>query len=620
MNIDVYGILLQAMAVLLGASIVVPLLAKKRKLAGWINTIVIAIASSLLLYVAYNAIFVMESSETQAIYFGGVGVYFLIDAFSGFFIAIIAFMAVISALYSIDYMEHYKDYSLRPYFINFPLFILGMVCIVTVDDLSIGFTVAWQLMTIASYFLIRFEYKNKENVRNANKYLILMELAWVFIVTGALIINGSAAGDSIHTLTQKIGASTGIVPVIVYALLFLGFSFKAGVFPFGQLWLPDAHSIAPSPISALLSGVMIKTGIYGIMRTFFWMIPHEGNTIDPLVWGAIIATFGVVTLFIGTSQSLKQSDAKRLLAYSSIGQIGYIVLAIGAGLYMYHSNNMFVKMLSFVAIIGILYHVLNHAIFKGLLFLTSGSILYETGTKDLNKLGGLMTFMPISAVIAGIASLSIAGVPPFSGFASKWTIISATLLGGSQVFFLALFGIIALFTSALTLACYVKFFGMSFASTGVEWNVEHKPHEVSWKMLLPKFILAILCILQGIIPFVYYDTFIKIFKSSSGSIIQHAFAELSTQNYVFTNAYGVTVNVPGMHYANAVAVPLVMIIIIIIGFAVAYMVRKSAGAQEKVMPTWLCGYQDLNNNNRYKDRHMFAALKSILWWTGGNVK
>lgn len=619
MNIDLYCTLLQAFAILLGASIIVPLLANRRKLAGWLNTIAVVIAAGLLMYVAYMAIFVQQSAETQAIYFGSVPVYFLIDAFSGFFIAIISFMAVMSALYSIDYMEHYKDYSLRPYYINFPLFILGMIGIVTVDDLSIGFTAAWQLMTIASYFLIRFEYKEKQNVRNANKYLILMELAWLFVVASSFLINGSAIGDSIHTLTQKIGATGDMIPV-VYALLLLGFGFKAGVFPFGQLWLPDAHSIAPSPVSALLSGVMIKTGIYGIVRTFFWMIPHEGHTVDPLVWGTIIASFGVVTLFIGTSQSLKQSDAKRLLAYSSIGQIGYIILAIGAGLYMYHSSNLFVQMLSFVVIIGILYHVLNHAIFKGLLFLTAGGILYETGTKDLNKLGGLLKFMPFSAVIAGIASLSIAGVPPFSGFASKWTIISSTLLGGSQVFFLALFGIIALFTSALTLACYVKFFGMSFASTGVEWNVEHKPQEVSWKMLLPKCILALLCIVQGIIPFIYYETIINIFRSSSGSVVQASFNELSAHNAVFTSAMGVTINVPGMQYANAIAVPLVVIIIVIIGFSVAYIVKKSAGSHEKVMPTWLCGYQDLNNNNRYKDRHMFAALKSLLWWTGGNVK
>jgi formate hydrogenlyase subunit 3/multisubunit Na+/H+ antiporter MnhD subunit len=131
-----------------------------------------------------------------------------------------------------------------------------------------------------------------------------------------------------------------------------------------------------------------------------------------------------------------------------------------------NSESDYLKLLALVVIVGALYHVINHAVFKGLLFLVSGSILYTTGTKDLNKLGGLIKFMPVSAVIAGIASLSIAGVPPFSGFASKWTIISSTVLAGSEVMFLAIFGIIALFTSAVTLSCYVKFFGMSFTSTG----------------------------------------------------------------------------------------------------------------------------------------------------------
>jgi formate hydrogenlyase subunit 3/multisubunit Na+/H+ antiporter MnhD subunit len=230
---------------------------------------------------------------------------------------------------------------------------------------------------------------------------------------------------------------------------------------------PDAHSIAPSPISALLSGVMLKTGIYGIMRTFFWMIPHGENVhFNGFIWGGIIATFGVITLFVGTVQSMKQSDSKRLLAYSSIGQLGYIIFAIGAALVLSNSGSHYLKLLALIVIIGALYHVINHAVFKGLLFLVSGSVLYTTGTKDLNKLGGLINFMPVTAVVAGIASLSIAGVPPFSGFASKWTIISSTVLAGSDVMFLVIFGIIALFTSAVTLSCYVKFFGMTFTSTG----------------------------------------------------------------------------------------------------------------------------------------------------------
>jgi formate hydrogenlyase subunit 3/multisubunit Na+/H+ antiporter MnhD subunit len=520
-------------------------------------------------------------------------------------------------------MEHYPDYKLWSYYINFPVFILGMIGIVTVDDLSLGFSISWQLMTVASYFLIRFEYREKGNVRNANKYLLLMELAWILILAGTFFIPGISAGDPLHEITSKIGGATGIYAYLIYGLLLVGFGLKAGVFPLGQLWLPDAHSIAPSPISALLSGVMIKTGVYGIIRTFFWMVPPGGADFatSGLLWGAIIASAGVVTLFIGTVQALKQHDAKRLHAYHSIGQMGYIIFGVGCALVMLNSGNEFVKLLSVIAIIGALYHTLNHTVFKGLLFLSTGSVLYSTGTKDLNKLGGLMKLMPVTTLVAGIASLSIAGMPAFSGFASKWTIISSSLLAGSEFLYLLIFGIVALFTSAITLASYVKFFGMTFASSGVEWNVTKKIKEVPAVMLIPKIILAVLCLVQGLLPFLYYDMFINIFKKSAGSVIQPMFAGVTLNGYIVNSVMGVTVSVPGMKGAlSFVAVPLVVLIIFIAAFVFAWLLKKSGGAEEKAAETWLCGYQDLNNLNRYVSKNMYAAFKKALWWTGGNVK
>ncbi|OHD63950.1 MAG: hypothetical protein A2176_15110 [Spirochaetes bacterium RBG_13_51_14] len=619
MNIDLYGILLSALALLFAAAVVVPFLSRKRKLAGWMNFILVAAAASMLLNISFISVFQGGGETTRVIQFGPVGIYFLIDGFSGFFIGIISFMAIMSALYSIQYMEHYPDYRLWSYYLCFPLFILGMIGIVTVDDLSIGFTVAWQVMTIASYFLIRFEYREKGNVRNANKYLILMELAWILIVAGTLFIDGVAMGDSLHAITAKLASTGGSSLLAVYGLLLVGFGFKAGMFPFGQLWLPDAHSIAPSPISALLSGVMIKTGVYGIIRTFFWMVPREGYT--GLLWGIVIASFGAVTLFIGTVQALKQHDAKRLHAYHSIGQMGYIILGVGSALVMLNSGSEFVKLLSVIAIIGALYHTLNHTVFKGLLFLSTGSVLYATGTKDLNKLGGLMKLMPVTAVVAGIASLSIAGMPSFSGFASKWTIISSDVLAGSQMMFLVMFGIVALFTSAITLASYVKFFGMTFASSGVEWNVSHTIREVPATMLIPKIILAVLCMLQGLLPFLYYGIFIDIFKNSDGSIIQPMFSGVSLDEYIVNSVMGVSVTVPGIKdLVSSVAVPLVVMLVIVTGLVFAWLLKRSGGAEEKVAPTWLCGYQDLNDKNRYAAHNMYSAFKKALRWTGGNVK
>jgi len=621
MNSDVYGILITAMGILLASAVLVPFAAGKRKLAGWLNFLFVTVAGAMLLNISYSTVF-GASQLSRLIHIGPLDLYFMVDSFSGFFIAIIAFMAMISAFYSIDYMEHYPEYSLRGFYVSYPLFILGMIGMVTVDDLSLGFTISWQLMTVASYFLVKFEYSKPEIVRGANKYLVLMELAWVFIIAGTFMVQGAGIGDSLHTIVQKMGAMPGHYQYLIFGLILLGFGFKAGIFPLGQLWLPDAHSVAPSPISALLSGVMLKTGVYGIIRTFFWMAPHsETFHYNGSFWGILIASIGVVTLFIGTVQSMKQNDSKRLLAYSSIGQVGYIIFGIGAALFMFNTQSEFLKLLAMITIIGALYHVLNHAVFKGLLFLTSGSVLYATGTKDLNRLGGLLKLMPVSAVIAGIAALSISGVPPFSGFASKWTLISSSLLAGSEVLFLLIFGIIALFTSAITLSCYVKFFGMTFTASGHEWNAEHEVKEVSAGMLLPKIVLTVLCIVQGLLPFVYFQAIIGVFKYSKGSIVHSAFNSINLNNHVFSSMMGVSVSVPGISgIASSVAVPGVVLLVFLGALLFSYLLRRSGGSEEREADTWMCGYQDLHNGNRYCNRNMFASLKLIFRWTGGNVK
>ncbi len=616
---DLYGKLILAMAILLCSAVIVPCIAEKRRLAGWLNFAFVAAAGAILLSISYSVIFV-KSLPTQLVSVGPLDLYFLLDGFSGFFLGIISIMAIVSAFYSIEYMEHYDDYGLRSYYANYPIFVLGMAGIVTVDDLTTGFTIAWQAMTITSYFLVRFEHRKSEIVRAANKYLVLMELAWLFIVIAALAA-GSSLGDSVHSVTRLLGETHGVRPYFIYGLIFLGFGFKAAVFPFGQMWLPDAHSIAPSPISALLSGVMIKTGVYGIIRTFFWMVPHsESFHFSGTFWGALIASFGVVTLFIGTVQSMKQSQSKRLLAYSSIGQVGYIIFGIGAALFMVNSENASLRMLGLIALVGVVYHVLNHAVFKGLLFLTSGSVLYSTGTKDLNRLGGLINLMPVTAFVAGIASLSISGVPPFSGFASKWTLVSTSLLAGGEALFLVIFGIIALFTSAVTLSCYVKFFGMTFTSAGAEWGVGKEVKEVPAGMLVPKLLLTALCLLQGLIPFFYFQTIIGIFAGSGGSAVSAAFRNLSVQDHVFNSAMGVSVSIPGLSSVSSIAAPAVLLAVFAAAFVIVALLRRAGGSKEREVPTWLCGYQDLHDKTRYRDKSMFAALKNLLYWTGGNVK
>jgi formate hydrogenlyase subunit 3/multisubunit Na+/H+ antiporter MnhD subunit len=345
------------------------------------------------------------------------------------------------------------------------------------------------------------------------------------------------------------------------------------------------------------------------------MTPAANPAFDGRAWGLVVASIGAATLFIGTIQSMKQIDAKRLLAYSSIGQIGYIVLATGAVLALGTTGEPALQALAVVAVIGALFHVLNHAIFKGLLFLTSGSILYATGTKDLNKLGGLIRLMPVSAVIAGIASLSISGMPPFSGFASKWTIISSSLLAGDMTFLLVLFGIVALFTSAVTLACYVKFFGMAFTSAGSEWNAGRTIREVPASMLAPKIALTAVALVQGLFPVLSVGLVLAALQRSEGFLLAGRIADSSGP---------VSASVQGLRLAglnglplNAAAAPLIVLLILGAGLGIGMLLRRSGGSKEVEAPTWLCGYQSLNDANRYADRSMFAALRGLFKFAGG---
>lgn len=618
MDCTIYNGLMAGIALLLISAVVTPLFAGNRKLAGGLNFLFSLLAGIVFTVVSFKVLTGTAAPETYTLTLGSLNIPFLVDGFSALFLGLISLMAAVTAFYCIGYMEmdHYRHYSLRSFFVSYPIFVAGMIGIVTVDDLTTGFTIAWQMMTLASFFLIRFDHEDKVIVRNANKYLILMELAWVLVVVGALLIPGSHLGAPLHELAHGLGIADAGQRTLILALILLGFGMKAGMFPLGQLWLPDAHSVAPSPISAMLSGVMIKTGVYGILRTLFWMTPENMPAQELLNWGMVAAAVGVLTLFIGTAQAVKQVDAKRLHAYSSIGQIGYILMAIGCARY-FMGSDVALHALALLALFGAIAHTLNHAVFKGLLFLCTGSVQYTTGTKDLDKLGGLFGLMPVTAVIAGIAAIAVAGVPAFSGFTSKWAIVGSSLLSGKAVGIFVMFGIIALVTSAMTLATYVKFYGMTFTSVGVEWNEKKDIREVSTGMLVPKLILVAVCLIQGLFPFLFVQLFGRVLATSEGIITK----TLGTPEILASLAHsysGLNFQLGGS--AVAFSLPLVMIAVLVVAFLFASWLRRAGGSETRTAPVWLCGYQTLGNANRYAASHIFDAFKKFMKWTGGNVR
>ena len=616
MSLDIFDRLFAGMAMLLLAAVFVPWFAGRRKFAGQLTCLFCLGAALMWGSVGVGVLVDSMPPQHLSIALGGFSLPLLVDGLSALFLVLISVMGVMVSWYSISYMDHYPTYSLAPYTCNLPLFVLGMGGMIVADDLSVGFTLAWQMMTLTSFFLIRFDHRDPAIRRGAAKYLVLMELAWLVIVGGAALAGSLTPGEALGEIAQKIAALDMVHRSLIYGLLLLGFALKAGVFPLGQLWLPDAHSVAPSPISALLSGVMIKTGVYGIIRILFFMLSASEAPENLRVLGLIVAAFGVATLFIGTVQALKQHDAKRLHAYHSIGQMGYIILGLGSALYLLNGQDPAFKMLAVLALIGAVYHTINHAVFKGLLFLCTGSVQYATGTKDLNQLGGLIKLMPATTLAAAVASASIAGIPAFSGFMSKWAIISSGLLAGSAAPAFVFFAIVALMVSAITLASYVKFFGMTFTAAPGPCVRERQPKEVGWGMILPKALLAVACLVQGLLPVIFVTVILRVFACSSGSLVQAAFADILKETALSGSLAGISLSLKG---ALAAAMPVAVLISLLVALFLARSLAAAGGSRRKAARVWLCGYQQINEHNRFRSADMYAAFKDFMKWTGGNV-
>jgi formate hydrogenlyase subunit 3/multisubunit Na+/H+ antiporter MnhD subunit len=446
-----------------------------------------------------------------------------------------------------------------------------------------------------------------------------MEIACLLVMAGSAILmyTGSVPEHmaglprfDFDTLRQHI-MSEGMHPHALFpALLFflVGFGIKAGIWPFGLAWLPDAHPAAPSPVSALLSGVMIKTGVYGLIRTFFWLVPSASvRGFSPFFWGALLAIVGTITLVVGTYQALKQEQTKRLLAFHSIGQIGYIILGLGASL-MLLSRGATLSSLATVALIGALFHTVNHALFKSLLFFNAGTVLKATGTQDLNKLGGLAVVMPLTAITCFVASCSISGVPLFNGFASKWSIYSACILGGKQTGVLVICGLLGILTSALTLASFMKFFGMTFLSrksTVVNKNIKAcVKMEAGVCMQIPQVLLALACIALGVVPALGY-IFLNKALASGPQGISEFLPRLVLDNSNFTS--GIAIGVHG-----ALLTPLAIGAVLAVLIGLAHFISRLGNAPRRSSDIWLCGYDKEADIHRYSAHNLYGEVKHLF--------
>ncbi len=422
----------------------------------------------------------------------GASLVLRIDYLSAFFLIIIVIVGLMASLFSVRYMEHYRRESLVGFYPPFLVFLGSMIAVVGMADLFFFF-LFWEVMTLASYALVVFEREKQENLRAGFKYFLMTHAATACMFLAGIILyvrGGSFSFDVLRsTLGLVIQEHPGLAHLVL-ALFFVGFATKAGIFPFGD-WLPDAHPAAPSGMSALLSGVMIKMGLYGLLRVFLLILPSSYHT---TTWGGIIAFFGALSLFVGSLTALYQGDSKRLLAFHSMGQIGYMLLAIGMGITFRRIH----PAISAVALIAGLFHLLNHAFFKSLLFLNAGSLLYITGTRSLNAMGGLLRRMPWTAATALVGGLALAGLPPLNGFASKWLIYQVVVLGGLDRPAYVLYALLAFFGSAVTLASVLKFITSAFL--GHPSLRASETGEVPPSMRISQLCLAAPCVLMGLFP------------------------------------------------------------------------------------------------------------------------
>ena len=418
-----------------------------------------------------------------------------LDALSALFLVIVGLVSLPAAIYSVGYLAHSGAHrDLRPSGALLNLLLLSLVLILAADD-AVLFLIAWEAMAFLSYLAVNFEYRDPRVIRAGFLMLAVSELGTVGILAAFLFLFRQGGGFDYATL--RAGAAGLSTPLrdLVFLLAFFGFGAKAGILPL-QVWLPEAHPAAPSHVSSLLSAVIIKLGIYGMLRL---IVDILGG--GPPWWGLFILGVGAVTALVGILQALVQNDLKRILAYSSIENVGIILVGLGLALTFaaYH-----LTVLAALAAIAALYHALNHAVYKGLLFLGAGAVDHAAGTRDLDRLGGLIRLMPWTSTFFLVAALAISAVPPLNGYISEWMILETMLQSYAMPdrwakVIVAAGGALLALTAAIAATAFVRAFGVSFLGMPRSEQAA-AAREVPGSMRVAMGFLAVLAAALGIFP------------------------------------------------------------------------------------------------------------------------
>jgi len=486
------------------------------------------------------------------------------DWLSTYFVFIIILIFIPVAIYTKGYiMEYKKHYSVNYMLVLIVLFVASMIGVV-VSDNSISFLVFWELMSISSFFLVIYEYMHKENLKAGIFYFVMTHISGLFLmIMFAFLYKYTGSFDFKEIIKVSMDFSSK-QKYIIFILALFGFGAKMGIVPL-HAWLPKAHPTAPSNVSALMSGVMLKVALYGFIRVIFVFLRSL-----PLNCGVIVLIVGTITAIFSILSALLQNNIKKLLAYSSAENIGLIFAALGISMILLNYN---LKVLASLALTAALLHCLNHAIFKSLLFLNAGSVLYATGTKNMNELGGLHQKMKFTAICTFIGTCAISAVPPFNGFSSEILILRSfieAITKVSNIWVIILIfscGVIVALTSGAAFYATVKSFGITFLGKPRTNKAVHVK-DIPLSMNIGQGLLAMLTIITGIFsPFI-----------------------INKISYFTNNLLEISDKSPG--FKNETEIIVFTVILICITFIV-YMFNRlnSLNKKHEINDTWACGYK-----------------------------
>jgi formate hydrogenlyase subunit 3/multisubunit Na+/H+ antiporter MnhD subunit len=415
-----------------------------------------------------------------------------VDALSGFFLLLLGGVSFGISLFASGYFRDTEGTALGLLTLQYHVFLASMAFVLIADDAYL-FMITWESMALSSYFLVTTEHHEERNRKAGFIYLLVAHIGALGILLCFGVLDGGHGDYTFDALRQA--NLSGFWATVAFVLAFFGFGAKAGMLPL-HVWLPEAHPAAPSPVSALMSGVMLKTAIYGMVRVIYDLI----GTIR-WEWGLTVLLFGAATSLFGVLFALMQHDLKRLLAYHSVENIGIILIGIGLSMVFIGSGHPVAGALGLIA--G-LYHTLNHAVFKGLLFLGAGSILKSTGLRNLNEMGGLIRYLPHTALYFLIGALAISALPPLNGFVSEWLTFQASLqaplLTSSVVRSLVpIVAAVLALSGALTGMCFVKVYGIAFLGQH-RHEFAVKPREASGWERAGMLWLTLGCFALGLFP------------------------------------------------------------------------------------------------------------------------